>query len=528
MAGKETNRQKLVKLMYLVFLSLTALNVDVSVLDSFVRVDDGIRETNVNFARKVDMVYDDFRMQKAISEDLVYPYYDRAFYVKELSDSLVNAILRYRAETIATADGISVEEADTLNLLDLSNKDAYSTTTRYWMVEGKADELEPDGGRGTHAYILRNMIEDYTTEIKSQLDSAHLEYLQLGLGTEGPYYTEGGDEINWQQAMFNRIVPVAKATNLSRLVTEVRNAEFDVISILYDAITADDFSFDQIEARVVPTSEVVMVGDAYEADVFVAAYDTRQQPTVLVNGNEIETEDGIGKLRLPARTPGSRDYNGVIKVTSPAGIVQEYPFEGRYVVQQPSVTVSADAMNVFYAGVDNPVSVSAPGIPHENLNVSISRGTMTPRGGGRYAVNVPGDIDEVRITVTALIGDARRDMGSPTFRVRRIPDPIPTIAGQQEGTVDKQALAINPKIVASTPDDFDFDMDFEVATFSMQTTIAGLVWERTADGNRLTDEMLRTIQDLSRGSRVYFTGIRTHPAADGVTRRLAPISIRIR
>ena len=189
MAGKETNRQKLVKLMYLVFLSLTALNVDVSVLDSFVRVDDGIRETNVNFARKVDMVYDDFRMQKAISEDLVYPYYDRAFYVKELSDSLVNAILKYRAETIATADGISVEEADTLNLLDLSNKDAYSTTTRYWMVEGKADELEPDGGRGTRAYILRNMIEDYTTEIKSQLDSAHLEYLQLGLGTEGPYYT---------------------------------------------------------------------------------------------------------------------------------------------------------------------------------------------------------------------------------------------------------------------------------------------------------------------------------------------------
>ncbi len=529
MAGKETPRQKLVKLMYLVFLALMALNVDVSVLNSIVLVDDGLAETNVNFARKVDLVYDDFRMQRAISEDLVYPYYDRAFKVQELSDTLVNTILRLRAEMIARADGIDYEVADTLNLIRLKNKDNYSRTTRFWMVEGKTNPAAPDGSEGTRAYKLRNMIDDYKEKITNQLDTAHREYLQLGLDTDGPYYSKGGDEINWQQAMFDRIVPVAAATNLSRLVTEVRNAEFDVISILFAAITADDFKFDQIAARVVPQSEVVMVGDQYEADVFVAAYDSRQQPTIVVDGREIQTEDGIGKLRIPATREGSARYSGVIKVTTPSGIVQEYPFEGQYFVQRPTVTVSADLMNVFYAGVDNPVSVSAPGIPHENIRVNITpRGTITPRGGGEFTVRVPGDLNEVRINVSATIAGTTRSMGAPEFRVNRIPDPLPTIAGVREGDIDRERITLNPNIAATTSEDFVFDMDFEIASFTMQTTIAGLVWERSTTGGRLSQEMIDQIGRLSRGTRIYFTDIQTKPAADGVVRRLPPVTVRIR
>ncbi len=527
--AKETNRQKLVKLMYLVFITLMALNVDVSVLNSFVHVDDGLAETNVNFSRKVDMVYDDFRKQKAISEELVYPYYDRAFYVKELSDRLVDTIRRLRAETIAEADRIDLEKAYTLNLMELQNKDNYSRPTRFWMREGKVNPAAEDGTEGTRAYKLRTMLEEYKKEIKDQLDPEHLEFLQLGLDTEGPFYSEGGDEINWQQAMFNRVVPVAVATNLSRLITEVRNAEFDVIQILYSAITEGDFRFDQIGARVVPQSEIVMLGDQYQADVFVAAYDSRQQPTILIGDREIPTEDGIGKLQLPATREGTSSYSGVVKVTSPAGIVQEYPFEGQYVVQRPSVTVSADAMNVFYAGVDNPVSISVPGIPHENIRASIApRGSITPRGRGTYTVRVPGDISEARINVSAIVGGTTRSMGTPTFRIRTIPDPIPTIAGQREGDVDRQAIVINPRIAASVPDDFDFDMDFRVASFTMYTTISGLVWERSATGSRLSSDMIDRIERLPRGTRVVFTDIVTEPAADGVVRRLSPISVRVR
>lgn len=515
--------------MYLVFLALIALNVDVSVLNSIVLVDDGLAETNVNFASKVDMVYRDFDQQRAISEKLVYPYYDRAYYVKELSDRLVDSIISLRTQMIMRADGISYEEADTLNLIRLRNKDNYSRTTRFWMTEGITNPAAGPGTQGSRAYMLRNMIEEYKEEIINQLDTGHVQYLKLGLDTEGPFYSKGGDVINWQRAMFDRIVPVAAATNLSRLVTDVRNAEFDVISILYAAITEDDFTFDQIEARVVPQSQVVMVGDHYEAEVFVAAYDTRQQPTVVVDGRgEIPTEDGVGRLRIPATREGAARYSGVIKVTSPAGIVQEYPFEGEYFVQRPSVTVSAEAMNVFYAGVDNPVSVSAPGIPLDNIRVSISpRGTITPRGGGNFTVRVPGDISEVNINVSATIAGTTRSMGAPTFRVRRIPNPIPTLAGVSEGNIDRQRIEVSPVIRASTPDDFLFDMDFEVASFTMITTRQNLTWERSTSGNRLTPEMMDVVRGLSRGARITITDIRTTEAADGVARSLPPVSVRL-
>ncbi len=526
--AKETNRQKLVKLMYLVFLSLMALNVDVSVLNSFVRVDDGLNETNVNFARKVDMVYSDFDQQKAISEDLVYPYYDRAYYVKELSDSLVNKIKRLRSQTIAEADGIDFEKADTLNLMDLQNKDNYSRTTRFWMTEGLSTGAS-DGGSGSRAYKLRNTIENYKEEIINQLDSAHREFLRLGLDTEGPFYTAGGDEINWQQAMFNRIPPVAKATSLSRLITDVRNAEFDVISILYGAITEEDFRFDRIEARVVPQSQIVMAGDEYTADIFVAAYDTRQEPTIIVDGREIPVEDGMGKFRRTAGSEGEQSFSGVIRVTSPAGIVQEYEFSEQYTVQRPSVTVSADRMNVFYAGVDNPVSISAPGVPDDNIRASISRGSITREGGGRYTVNVPADVNEVDVSISAIVSGETHPLPSQTFRVQTIPDPTPTIAGQKGGArIPESRLVSNRFVRAEVDESFLFDMDFEIESFTMVTTSrAGDIIRESTTGGMLSDRMIEIIERLRRGTYIHFEDITTRPAADGRRRNLGTVTIRL-
>jgi hypothetical protein len=91
--GKQTPRQKLIGLMYLVFLALMALNVSVEVLDSFPMINEGLEQTNKNFEVKVDMVYRDFDQQKAISEEKVQPFYDQAQYLQVLANDLVNTLL---------------------------------------------------------------------------------------------------------------------------------------------------------------------------------------------------------------------------------------------------------------------------------------------------------------------------------------------------------------------------------------------------------------------------------------------------
>jgi len=526
--GKQTPRQKLIGLMYLVFLALMALNVSVQVLDSFPLIDDGIEQTNLNLDQKIQTVMNDFEMQELISAEKVQPFYDEAKQVRKLSDELINFISQGRAEMISSIDKISVEEASKINLLDLKNKDNYSASSSFWLRENNQDPIKI-GGRGTRAFELRDKIEAFKTTLQSIVEQHGLQdAVKLGLDLEGPYYLPNSSvEVSWQQHMFDRIIPVAVATNLTRLITEVRNAEFDVINTLYGAISADDFKFDQIAARVVPRSQIVLSGESYEAEIFVAAFDSKQEPTIIVDGREIPASGGVGRLRIPASGTGSRSFSGVIRVTNPAGIPQEYTFRETYMVQQPSLTVSADKMNVFYIGVDNPVSISVPGVPTENIRPSISAGaTLTPRGGTGYTVRVSPGTTEVRITVNAVVDGSSRSMGTAQFRVRTVPDPIAYIAGRREGRISREELALARAIIPRL-ENFDFDMNFEIASFTMATTVAGDFRSWNASGNMFSPEMLQVINNATRGQRVIFENITTRPGPDGRIRTLSPITFTI-
>lgn len=526
MAGaKQTPRQKLVSLMYLVFLALMALNVSVEVLDSFPLINEGIEQTNRNFELKVDMVYRDFDQEKAISEDKVQPFYDEAQYIRGLADSLIGYVITQRNNMIAELNRITPEEADTLNLFDLRAKDNYSTSSRFWLRDNNQEPAR-DGGRGTRAYELKEKILNFKHEIDSILSLHDLsEFAQLGLDVEGPFKRQDA-EISWQQLMFDRVISVAVATNLSRLITEIRNAEFDVINLLYGAITKDDFKFDRIEARVVPRSQIVLLDDYYEADIFVAAIDTRQTPRVFVGGQSIPTSDGVGRLRILASSEGTQTRSGVIRVTSPTGYPMEYPFNASFTVQRPSATVSATRMNLFYIGLDNPVSISAPGIPAENLRPEISSGSLTRQPDGSYIARVQPGTSEVRITVNAIMDGTQRPVGTSTFRVRTVPDPMAYVGNRREGRITRQQILDSGGIVARM-ENFEFDLSYEIRSFTMLTNVRGFLQSYASDSNRFTPEMVQAISTATRDQRIFFENIITHRGPDGLERTLPQISFII-
>jgi gliding motility-associated protein GldM len=525
-SGKQTPRQKMIGLMYLVFLSLMALNVSVEVLDSFPMINEGVEQTNRNFELKVNMVYADFDQQKAASEEKVQPFYDQAQYIRELSDSLNNYILRQRSLMIATLENIPVEQADTFNLFNLKAKDNYSVSSNFWLKEN-SQEPARDGGQGTRSYELKEMIVNYKNKVDSILDIHKLsEFVKLGLDVEGPFSRQGM-EISWHQMMFDRVISVAVATNLSLLLTEIRNAEFDAVNLLYGAITADDFKFDRIEARVVPKSEIILLNDHYEADIFVAAIDSRQTPEVFVGGRPIPTTDGVGRLRIQANNEGRQTHRGMIRVTSPAGYPQEYPFEATYMVQRPSATVSATRMNLFYVGLDNPVSISVPGIAGENLQPAISAGAnLTRQADGTYMVRVSPGTQEVRITVRAMVDGALRDITTSQFRVRNVPDPVAYIANRREGRITRDELRIAGAIIPRL-ENFEFDMNYEIASFTMVAPRAGDIIPMQAESNRFTQQMIQAISNAPSGQRIIFENITTKPGPDGRVRTLSPISFTI-
>ncbi len=322
------------------------------------------------------------------------------------------------------------------------------------------------------------------------------------------------------------------------MVAEVRNSESDVIAQLFSAVSADDYKFDEIAAKVIPKSNYILTGEEYEAQIFVAAYDSKQQPEIIVGssvdtitfevlGNtvKVEGEKGYGIYKVPAQSTGLKTYGGIIKVTSPSGAMKAYPFEGEYIVAAPSATVSPTKMNVFYIGVDNPVRIAVPGIPQENVRPSISNGNISSKGRGEYIVRVSGG-NECTINVSAKMGERSRSMGSFKFRVKRVPDPKAKIGGIASGAIGKaQLLAANA--IIPTMEDFDFDLNFIITSFTMTLQVAGgdLV-EAKSNSNKLTSEMISLIQDTKRGKKIFLEDIKAK-GPDGSNRNLSPINLKI-
>jgi len=539
MAGaKETHRQKMIGMMYLVLTALLALNVSKDILDAFILINDSLETTNENFAKKNELSYNVFKQQLALSPEKVRPFYDKAMKAKKYSEDLIKYIYDCRYEMTALTEGVSKEAAAKLILKDIATKDNYDKPTTYWVGSS------PDGSQGK-AKELKAEINKFKENMYALLNEDQRKNINLGMRTDSTYTDKTGVKMNWEMYNFYYKIHAAQFTNLNKMVTEVRNAEFDVVSALYSGITSSDFKFDKISAKVVPKSQIVMVGDAFEAQIFVAAYDTKDNPEIVVgddidtltlriSGAErpVETANGLGVLNIPATSEGKKTYGGVIRVVSPGGTTISYPFRGEYFVQKPSATVAPTKMNVFYIGVDNPVSISVPGVPPEQVTASMTGGTIKPSrgqdatGNWTHIVRPDAGARESEIRVSANIDGANRSMGVAKFRVRRVPDPVPYIANTREGNVSAAALVAAGGIIPRL-ENFEFDMNFTISSFTMSISVpGGDIQDDRSTSNRLTPNMVQMLQRARRGQRVWFENISAR-GPDGSTRQLSTIALRI-
>jgi gliding motility-associated protein GldM len=336
-----------------------------------------------------------------------------------------------------------------------------------------------------------------------------------------------GNSPSWQESIFQGYPLVAVVTLMSKMQSDIRNTESDVANYLYAKIDATSFKFNKLKAQILPKTDYVLEGGTYEAKVFLSAVDTTAEPQIVVDGKQIPIleGEGVGVYKIPARTEGTHHWDGYINYKGPSGQVRRYPFEGEYQVAKPSMTVSPTKMNVFYAGLANPVSISVPGIPSNKIMPSITNATIKPNG-RNYLVypKIPGR--KSVITVKAEIDGHVKTIGSTDFRVKRVPDPVATVGGKNEGQITKNELLLEQGVYAEIPD-FDFDMKFTVTSFVVSTTRGGFVVDKKSNSNMFTPDQINLMKSLNSGSRLYIENI-VAKGEDGTTRNLSAISFRIR
>ena len=96
-------------------------------------------------------------------------------------------------------------------------------------------------------------------------------------------------KISWEDYYFEDMPSVAALTLLSKIQSDISNTEANVIDFLRQEIDAGSLKFTTAEAIQIPTSNFVLRGDSFKAEIFIAAKDTTQDPAIWVG--EFEESD---------------------------------------------------------------------------------------------------------------------------------------------------------------------------------------------------------------------------------------------
>jgi gliding motility-associated protein GldM len=530
-------RQKMINMMYLVLTAMLAMNVSKEVLDAFAIMDADLVRSERAHAQRSQLEYAVFADAAERFPEKFGAMHAHALRVQAQADSLVRAIDRIKGEAMAEADGIPLhalrgadaQGGDTLRaLMALEAKDDREVlTTRMIGSEPASPHRAPNG-----AYDLKVRIGQFRDSLKSLVGSRGPELaasLDLLFDLQDRRDASGTMN-NWESINFYDVPLAAGVATLSKLQADIRSAENDVVRWLYRSVESADYKFGTLTTAVIPQSNLVMVGDSFRADVFLAAYDPRNAPLVTVNGGAplpIGT-DGKAKLRARADRVGEQLVEGVIRFEGPKG-TEEIPYSVSYQVMAPLLVASPTKMNVLYRGVENPIDLSVPGVPAEQVQASISSGRIVRNGNSWVASGMTASTAEVFATVTMPDGSSRR-IGPVVFRVKDLPAPTAYIAGLDP--TDTKAL--RSKLTASTgivakPIGSEFGDPWKVKRFQLSIVRrGGMPVFLDATGNAFTPEMREALKALRPGDQVYVENIRGQLAnGQGPVRELAPIAVKV-
>ncbi|CAN5232376.1 gliding motility protein GldM [soil metagenome] len=522
-SGKQSPRQKMIAMMYLVLTAMLALNVSKEILDAFVTVNNGLETTGVSFDKDIAQLYSKFDEKKSIDPLRVQKMWEKAQEAKKLSKEMGSYVEEMKKILLRESEGFKGKEEDTIKLENVEGKERYDVTTN---ILCGADENGQDG----QAHILRQKLDAYKNAMMNLLPPADKVGMHLSIESKDP--TDGGEFHTWEMKTFYHTPLAADITILSKIQDDVKAAEADIVSALLKNTDSDIIPFDTVAARVISTTNYVMMGEKYEADIFLAAFNKTLNPQILLGKfnpatgkmegayDSVHVANGMGKYFADASREGIFQYEGVINMTTPQGKVMQYPFQSEYIVARPALTVSAEKMKVMYAGLNNPISVSVPGVASEKMRVSCSNGVLVNKGNGQFIVQNP-KAGECKITVTATMENGTdKNMGTNSFKVKNLPKPETSVSGCPAGggRVKAAVLASALGITSVYPyTDFE-DAKCRVASYHMEIYKDGIAIEdKDHQGNLFDDAMRTKLKALKPGSRVFITMIKTN-GPDGLSK----------
>ncbi|MBA3649282.1 MAG: hypothetical protein H0W62_12160 [Chitinophagales bacterium] len=559
MAIPKEPRQIMINLMYLVLTALLALNVSAEILHAFHVVNSGLDVSSAAIGSKNEKTFDAFQKQMETDPSRTKPFLDKANQVKLMSNSLYDSIEDLKRQIIDKSGGI--KDSKTGKALDLKSAPLSAlmkqgnleddrnleVPTNIMINKGKGNQLKDEITK-LHDGLL-NLVAD--PQSKKELES------QLPLrASDSLMQSDDGSLKTWSEMNFEMVPTIAAITLLNKFQNDIRTSEDLMVQYLFKQVNAKTVVVDRMQAEVIAPSSYIMSGQQYKADIFVAAYSSTVNPEIYVGplnsniakrdadgnfpeltvnpisggGKKIDVVNGMGKYSVVAGGEGVQKYTGAIMILGPDGKPRYYPFESEYQTAKGSAIVSSDNLNIIYAGIPNPFSVSVPGFPSDKVFAAASSGSFAKSGSGKFSAEMPSSLvgQKININVGVQLEGGNRQIGSSEFLVKRIPDPVAQVNGKVDGDISSAELKVSAGVGAQLKDFYFNGVRFDVTSFDC-IFIPKRQDPKIANnsGAKFNGKVADFIQNAHPGDAVIFRNIKAI-GPDRTTRSLNSVSFQIK
>ena len=508
--GKLSPRQKMVNLMYLVFIAMLALNMSKEVLSAFGLMNEKFDAANLSAeSMNASMLQ---ALDKKAGEDahFIQAAAD-AKKVAEISKNFYEYLGTLKADA---TEGVEVDEET--GKLPYEAMDKGPVIDEGW--------FEGDG-YSTKGKEIVNQFSKYVADMKAAVGNNSklkgvIDEISSKFTTADVKDSEGVTKM-YLDYHFKGFPAIASLTKITSFQNDVKKAEADIYSILLGKAAVEASSMKNFTALVVLDKNAYYQGEKVTGKVVLGKYDANTKPTSFQGPGKLE--NGQAKISLTAGGVGEQKINGKFTFVQDGETIP-LAFEGKYVVvpRPNSATISADKMNVVYRGVTNPMSISFAGVSADK--VSASGPGLKSVGGGKYVMN-PGAGNEAVISVTGTLPDGSKVTDQKKFRIKGIPGPVGTIRGEM-GVVKGPKSSLEISTVGAKLVDFDFEVGLDVVGFNFKVTGQPTV---VVPGNKLNAQCKAVLAKAGRGDQVTISEIKTKLVGAGsyMLPRTAPVIYEI-
>lgn len=509
MAGKQTPRQKMINLMYLVFIAMMAMQVDRQVLRSFegitVTLDDSSKLTAENNATFYEQI-----VNKAADDPDYAAIKGKADQVKSESNKVFDVIEGIK-KTIMDEQEYQLPEWGAGDEVETNYNSLQNVDVITKLLFAKQDTPTAKGAE------LKKAIDDYKTFMATQYATSARDKERV----EHIFSTEDRGRKSWLNDQFYDQPMVAGLANLTKIQSDIRTEEGNLVRTLLANKLQDEIELKAFQP-IVMVPPFVRVGEKVEGKIAFGAFDNTLQGTVSVNGANVTLTDGVAQFNLDAGSPGKRTVSGTMTYKGPDGkdvsipYSQEYEVVSETIVKPPSgAVITADKMNVVYRNLDNPITATVNGADGA-ISLSASSGSLSGSN-GKYVFR-PGSGNTVTFTASATTSTGKKVSGTQEFRIKPVPPARGVILGKTHITVPANGIAA--QTVRVDWPDFLFDMTATVTSFKVK--VPG---QPTTSVNGTT--IGAAASKAKKGDAVFIFDIK-YKSSTGITGESSPITIEVR